>query len=175
MPKKQATGSKRNIPAIAVAICLILYLWYTMPKTVEQLYPYLDLSECTGVTIWVPSGEPPVMTGAEPLSAEEAKALLELFEGRTFRRTLGSIFPPNGRYHRSDPGEFSWNLIFLFEDVTLPDGSGGSGALLHVNNFYGKLDIGSDGKTIYNLSTAGKDAWLQEVMDAIYAAEKAQK
>ena len=70
MQKKQPT--KRSIPMIIAAIGLILYLWYTMPKTVEQLYPHLDLSECTGVTIWVPSGEPPVMTGAEPLSAEKA-------------------------------------------------------------------------------------------------------
>jgi len=33
------------------------------------------------------------------------------------------------------------------------------------------LDVSSDGKTIYNLSTTGKDAWLQAVMNAIYSTQ----
>ena len=170
MPKKQTTAPKQNLPAIAVAICLILYLWYTMPKSVEQLYPYLDLSECTGITVYYEDSAPADFTEVK-LTAQEAAPIVELLEGRTFRRTLGSIIPPNGRYHNPEPGDFTWELFFYFEDVTLPDGSGASGVLLHINNFYGKLDISSDGKTRYNLSTAGKDAWLQEIMDAVYAAE----
>ena len=174
MPKKQTTGSKRNIPAIAVAICLILYLWYTMPKTVEQLYPYLDLSECTGATVWYEDESPSEFNKVE-LTAEEAAPIVKLLEERTFRRTLGSIFPRGTLYHTPQPGDFQWELFLDFEDVTFPDGSGGSGSLLHINNFYGKLDIGSNDKDYHSLSTAGKDAWLQEVMDTIYAAEKAQK
>ena len=171
MLKKQPTGPKRNVPAIAVAICLILYLWYTMPKTVEQLYPYLDLSECTGITVYYEDSAPADFTEVK-LTAEEVAPIVEFFENRSFRRTPGSIIPPKGgRYHNPKPGDFTWELFFSFEDVTLPDGSGASGVLLHINNFYGKLDISSDGKTIYNLSTAGKDTWLQEILNAVYAAE----
>lgn len=173
MPKKQTTGTKRSIPMIIAAIVLILYLWYTMPKTMEQLYPYLDLSECTGITVWYEDGTSTDMTEVK-LTAKEAAPLLELFESRTFRRTLSSIFPRGTWTHQTTPGsenDFQWELIFFFEDVTLPDGSGGSGALLHFNNFYGKLEVSSDDKGYHHLTTSGKDAWLQEVMDAILTAE----
>jgi len=171
MPTKQTTGPKRNIPAIAVAICLILYLWYTMPKTVEQLYPYLDLSECTGVTIWYMDDNSVGVSEIRTLSAEEAAPFVDLFEGRTFRRTLGSIFPSNGEVHRTQPGDFFWSVLFLFDDVTLPDGSIADRALLQVDNHWGKVSISSNNKAVHKLSTAGKDAWLQEVMDAIYATQ----
>ena len=172
MVKKQSP-SKRSIPAIAVALVLLVYLWYTMPKTVEQLYPYLDLSECSGITVYYEDEVPADFTEVN-LTAEEAAPIAELFENRSFRRTLGSLFTPNVRHHNPKSGEFTWQLFFYFENVTLPDGSTGSGVLLHVNNFYGKLDISSDGKAIYNLSTADKDAWLQAILNAVYAAEQAQ-
>lgn len=139
-----------------------------MPRTVEQLYPCPDLSECTGITAWYEDGTSTGMAEVK-LTPEEAAPLPEPFEGRTIRNP----FPRGTWTHRTTSGgenNFQWELVFFFENVALPDGSGGSGALLHFNSFYGKLEVSSDDNDYHHLTTAGRDAWLQEVMNAIYTA-----
>ena len=60
--------------------------------------------------------------------------------------------------------------VNVFENVPLPDGNTGSGAVVRLNNFFGELSLrGYDGKT-YPIRTSGQEEWVGAVMDALWTA-----
>jgi len=60
-------------------------------------------------------------------------------------------------------------ILLCFEDVTLPDGSVGSGTLLHIDDFFGALTVSFDG-TDWRCTAEDQAAWRTEIMDVILRA-----
>lgn len=75
-------------------------------------------------------------------------------------------FPRGTRIHRTEPDDFQWDVYFVFEHVEFPDGSTGSGAMLHFTNWYGAFDIHFNGEThVYQVSD--QERWGVQVLDTI--------
>jgi len=92
--------------------------------------------------------------------------MLELFEGQRFRRSLWNFLPRGTKTHRFEEGDFKWEALLNFENVTLPDGSKARGSVIRVSNFFGLVEIHFDGDTI-RCDIRDKESWLKEVMDII--------
>ena len=56
--------------------------------------------------------------------------------------------------------------MFRFEDVLFPSGDMGSGDMLHIENFYGDIDLSFDGEQM-NCSVKNQEQWLKDVMSII--------
>lgn len=181
--KKFRLTKKRLILLSILALLVIAALIYTRPMTVEQLVG-LNLDRSVAITAEYRIGPAPPSDSDEPLFTEltltpedpEFEQLLALFQGRTFRRTLGNLLP-HGKTRTCAPTEeeFWWNLDFCSGvPVRLPDGSTVKHALLHVDNFYGLLEINGLGNTL-RCTTQHKNAWLAEVVEILSAAETAKQ
>lgn len=157
---------------IALAVLVIAGLWFARPLTIEQMVPGLKLDACVGMTAYYtddPRGTRD--KGVELSLGEEGfSALLELTRERKFSRSPFWWIPTGTKTHRWEDGDFKWELMLLFENVPLPDGNTGSGAVVRLNNFFGELSLrGYDGKT-YPVRTSGQEEWIGAVMDALRTA-----
>ena len=163
------TGKKirRIILLIIAALLIAAALIYTRPMTIAQHCPGLDLSECQQIRGYYHDGTTVALVQfiLEPEDPAFAQ-VMELFEGRTFRRSLRSLLPQGTRTHRTQEGDFQWEVYFRFEQVPLPDGSTVSGDILQFNNFYGELDLSFDGDS-WRVTTSKQKQWLTEVMKVI--------
>lgn len=148
-------------------------LWFARPLTVGQMYPGLELDACVGMTAYYTDdskGEPNRRTELSP-GDEGFSSLLGLLQGQAFSRSPLWWIPTGTKTHRWEDGDFKWELMLLFEDVPLPDGSAGSGAMLQLNNFFGELDLrGYDGNT-YPVRTSNQEQWVRDVLEIALAAE----
>ena len=165
MKKTQKT---KLLILIAVAVVILAaYLIYSRPMSLPQMYPMLTLDQCTEIHGYFRIEEQPEQTRFTVSASDEAfQDLCDTFYGRRYRRSLRSIFARGARYHRVEPGDFQWEVYFHFEDVELPDGSFGSGAMLHIQNWYGELDLYFDGERV-SLHTDDEEAWCKEVLNLI--------
>lgn len=153
---------------IAVAaVFLAAYLIYSRPMSLSQMYPMLTLDQCTEIHGYFRIEEQPGLTKFTVSTSDEAfQDLCDAFYGRTYRRSLRSVLVRGARYHRVEPGDFQWEVYFHFEDVELPDGSIGSGAMLSFQNWYGELDLHFDGEHV-SFHTDDEEVWGREVLDLI--------
>ena len=136
---------RRRRVALLTALILLAVLaisFYTRPRSLEDLG--LPPAQCQRIQAWlnnVDNGDTQtlVLTPEDPAWS----ALLGLLETGTFRRSLRDLFPRGTWTHVPTPEdrEHSWRLDLIFDETALPDGTTGSGALLHLNYFYGKLEI----------------------------------
>ena len=171
---------KKKITLIVLAVVILFLaaagLWYTRPMTLEQLCPGIELSECVQLRVYFfqSAEDRPASSGSDELTLTtedpEFSALLGQFQGRTFRRSLLGLLPQGTRTHATSAGDFKWEVIFRFEQISLPDGSTVSGDMLQLSNFFGTLDISFDGET-WRATTGGKNQWLADVMAVINAAQ----
>lgn len=153
-------------------------LWYTRPIALEDLYPGLDLSACDEIRIL----RAVYQTSSSSRDAEEYQftispedtdfsLMLSQFQNRTFRRSLLNLLPRGTWIHNTQEGDFEWELTLCFDEpLILPDGNGVSGALIHLSDFYGKLELSHNGTT-WRCTTTDMDQWLSDVMDIIMAHE----
>jgi len=156
---------------IAALILAAACLWYARPLTVEELCPWLELERCRGVYIDYSTYDDKGLENRITLTAEEELApLLELVQGRKFSRTPFGRLSAGTRTHRLSDGDFKWSIDLSFQDVSLPDGSSGSGYMLHFNNFFGELELGFEGE-YWPVRTADQERWLEDVMGYILAVE----
>lgn len=154
---------------------VVFVLIYTRPRTVEERYPALELSGCVGIEGYYFRG-----TDGEDsrfvISPEDADFddLLELVETAAFRTRLRNLFPRGTKTYSYGEEDFRWNVMLRFADTAQPDGSTVSGTLLHVDDFFGRLELFSavDGKTVA-CSVKDGEQWVREIMDLIekYPAE----
>ena len=178
--KKFQFTKKRLILLSILALLVIAALIYTRPMTVEQLVG-LNLDRSVAITAEYRIGRAPPSDSDEPLFTEltltpedpEFEQLLALFQGRTFRRTLGNLLPQaKVRTYAPTEKEFWWELTFCSDTpIEFPDGSIAKSALLHVDNFYGLLEINGLGNTL-RCTTQHKNAWLAEVVNVLSAASE---
>ena len=165
---------KHSVLLSLAALIVVFCLWYTRPRPLERYCPPLEITECTEIKFFVrtqrgttkedgsywpytESGEL-VFTPGEP----EVERLIELVDGRRFSTRLANLLPKGTRTYRTEPGDVTWDMFFCFENVTLSEGGTGSGYMLHLHNFYGKLDVSYELETVY-ITTTDKDAWLAEI------------
>ena len=154
----------RLIPVIFI---FAIYLVYSRPMTVSQLYPMFTLDKCTGIGGYYNDGTQVDLTKFTiEQGSEEYEKLCEMFYEKEYRRKLADILPRGTRSHRYEPGDFQWEVYFYFEDIEMPDGSRGFGPMLQFKSWYGDLDIFSVGE-YYSCYTNRQKAWEKEVYDLI--------
>ena len=157
---------------ILLAAAVAAGLWFARPMTIEQLCPGVVLDGCVGIQAYYtddPRGDPHKRVELSP-EDEAFSPLLELVREKKFRRSPFWWVPTGTKTHRWEDGDFKWEMMLLFEDVSLPDGSGASGALVHLNNFFGELTLGDYNGRTYPLRTSGQEEWVGEIMDIFLTA-----
>ena len=153
--------------AVAIFCMAAAVLAYTRPLTIEQRYPVLDLSQCTLIRGYFNDG-----TSVEATNFTIAPddphfdEMIKLFQSAVFKTRLRNIFPQGSKTHLYEDGDFKWFVMFQFEDVLFPNGDMGSGDMLHINNFFGDVDLFFDGKQV-NCSVKNQEQWLKDVMSII--------
>jgi len=153
----------------AVLLCMAVFvLIYTRPLTIEQRCPVLDLSQCTliqgsfRVDGTGPENTPFTLTPDDPHFDE----MIELFQSAEFSTNLRNILPRGPKFHPHRDGDYEWSVAFRFENVLFPNGDTGSGDMLHINNFYGDVDLFFDGEQT-DCSVKNQEQWLKDVMSIL--------
>ena len=154
-------------PLVCAVFLLLVYAVYSRPMTVTQLYPALTLDHCTAIHVSYEVAPQTEKTEAVVEKDSEAyRVLCDLLYGQSYCRRLRDLLPRGTRIHPTQPGDFQWEALFFFEDVSLPDGSVGSGAMLRIQYWYGELDIHFAGET-RACRTSGQEAWAEEVLNVL--------
>ena len=98
---KKVHKKKIIIVAIAAALLIVTYLFYSRPMTVSQLYPMLPLDECTKIRGYYDDGTGPAQVEFNiEKDSEEFQKLCSLFYEQDYRRSLRDILPRGTRTHR---------------------------------------------------------------------------
>lgn len=163
---------KKNIRLIVsaiIAICIVVTcLIYTHPQTIEQRYPFLNISDCTEIKGYY-FVEPNIEDiEYHIISADDYRfsELIQLVQSTEFKKKLSNILPQGRKSHRLSDGDFKWDLLLNFDDVAFPNGDHGSGYILHLRNFFGDFSISFDGEEIW-YAVNNQEQWLKEIMDII--------
>ena len=162
---------RRHIVLLGILAVLVLAaLIYTRPMTLQQIGK-VDIAQCESVSGYHRRAPDSEFTSFE-LSAEDERCsqLIDLFAQQKFRRSLANLLPQGGTTHRTQDGDFRWEVGFCFDATDFPDGSTGEGVLVTCRNFFGKLSLfrAYDGKTI-RCTVQDQEAFLQQVYDIISA------
>ena len=150
----------------AVVILFAAYGIYSRPMTLIQLYPELERERCTEIHANCEQyGAVRNKRTADP-GSEAFEQLCDLIYSQKYRRRLKSFFPESTRVHGLREGDFEWEIILMFDAVAFADGYTGSGALLRIRNWYGELEVESNGRRNF-CKTKEMNAWLKQVLEAI--------
>lgn len=157
--------------AALVLAVLAAGLWYSRPLTIEELCPGIQLGACTGAVADYTSYSGPGAAEETlnlPIEGDGLPPLLELLQGRKFRRP--PLFLPAGRRgsHTIRAGDFKWHMGLAFEDVPVRGGTG-SGFVVRLDNFFGELELSFDDK-IWRVGTPDQEQWAADVLAQLQAA-----
>ena len=164
---KKARTKKLLIAAAVLLVLAVVYLVYSRPMTIQQRYPMLTPEKCVELRGYYRVGlEQELQEVSFDKNSEEFAALFDLLYGQEYHRSLRDLVSGGTRVHVTEPDDFQWEVLFFFEDVTLPDGNMGSGTMLQIQNWYGELGISFDGEqTEYD--TDGQEEWAKEILAVI--------
>ena len=162
---------KKWFLSIAILAFLVLAaLIYTRPMPLEALCE-ADIMQCKAV-FGTHFREPQAEDTHFEFPADDTRCaqLTALFAQQKFRRSLTNLLPQGGTTHRTQDGDFRWEVGFRFDVTDFPDGSTGEGVLVTCRNFFGKLSLfrAYDGKS-FRCTVQDQDAFLQQVYDIISA------
>lgn len=147
--------NKKKIRYLKAGICLILvaalslgYLLFSKPMTLSQLYPMIEIEECSEIRGYYGIGSQIDSTEFYfDKNSEEFWKLLMLFDRQEYRRSLKDILPKGTKTHRIDgTDDIWWDVSLRFDDYSMPDGSISSG-FLRFHNWYSELEIHFDGES----------------------------
>ena len=159
---------KRLLPLGILAVLVLAALIYTRPMTLQEIGK-VDIAQCESVSGYHRRAPDSEFTSFE-LSAEDERCsqLIDLFAQQKFRRSLANLLPQGGTTHRTQDGDFRWEVGFCFDETDFPDGSTGKGVFVQCRNFYGKLSLfrAYDGKS-FRCTVQDQDAFLQQVYGII--------
>ena len=159
---------KRLLPLGILAVLVLAALIYTRPMTLQEIGK-VDIAQCESVSGYHRRAPDSEFTSFE-LSAEDERCsqLIDLFAQQKFRRSLANLLPQGGTTHRTQDGDFRWEVGFCFDETDFPDGSTGKGVFVSCRNFYGKLTLfrAYDGKS-FRCTVQDQDAFLQQVYGII--------
>ena len=153
-----------------LAFLVLAALIYTRPMPLEALCE-ADITQCEsafGTHFCEPQAED---THFEfPADDTRCAQLTALFAQQKFRRSLANLLPQGGTTHRTQDGDFRWEVGFRFDAADFPDGSTYKGVFVSCRNFYGKLELfrAYDGKS-FRCTVQDQDTFLQQVYDIISA------
>ena len=154
----------------AVIICLVCAcLIYTRPQTIEQRYPYLSVSDCTEISGYYyayTSSDTDDMEFNIGADDEHFSELIELVQSAKFKTRLTNILPHTIDTHQLSDGDFKWELMLKFDNLSFPSGDTGSGYILHITNFFGKLSFSFDGEETL-CSVNDQEQWVENIMNLI--------
>ena len=162
---------RRHIVLLGILAVLVLAaLIYTRPMPLEALCE-ADIMQCKAV-FGTHFREPQAEDTHFEFPADDTRCaqLTALFAQQKFRRSLTNLLPQGGTTHRTQDGDFRWEVGFRFDATDFPDGSTGEGVLVTCRNFFGKLSLfrAYDGKS-FRCTVQDQDAFLQQVYDIISA------
>ena len=163
MKKKHKLG----LGAIVILCIAVSCLIYTRPQSMEQRYPYLDLTGCIEIKGYC-FDAPGELEKAFSIksSDDDFGELISLIREARFRTRLENLLPQGTKTHIYAEGDYKWNVILCFDAVGFPDGSTGSGDILGIENFYGDLSFSFDGRTVL-CSVKHQEQWTKRIMDLI--------
>ena len=164
------------LPAFLLLLLIAAALWYTRPRTIQQLCPELDLSNCQSITVY--SGIMPYVELERMVLEKDSpqfQALMEDLQTRTFSPSLTSLLPRGGRSVRVEDGDFRWELHLEFDRLVTPDGNGHAGQLLHLTNFFGSLELEYVLGNSWRVSTPDQEVWLAQVRDLLIEGQNQRK
>ena len=159
--------AKIIIPIILLVALLGVLLFYTRPMTLSQICFGVDVDQCELV-----SGYYFIAPGVDDSpfeinqNDEHFSQILESFDTRKFSKSLVNLLPQGTKTHQLQDGDFKWEIMFKFSDVTYPDGSANSGTLIRVSDFFGVIEVHFNGD-VWRCSTSDKEEWLSDVMSLI--------
>ena len=153
----------------------VFSLWYTRPQTITELCPGIDLGQLNRIHgyyyFYNNSNKAGDDVPFELMKEDEPfAAILDSLENREFRRSLRSFLPENSRSHRLEDGDCKWDIILTFDRLNFPDGSTGSGDVLHIGNFFGQLTIYFNGES-WRCSTDDQADWIESIIQHIRTKE----
>jgi len=165
----------RLLAAVLVIGAAALALLYTRPLTVPEICPAIDFDECSRIHgyyyLYDNSNKAGDDVPFELTKEDEAfAATLDSLENREFRRSLRSLLPESSRAHRLEDGDYKWDIILTFDRLSFPDGSTGSGDVLHIGNFFGQLTIYFNGES-WRCSTDDQADWIESIIQHIRTKE----
>ena len=142
-------------------------LFYTQPVTLSQLYPFLDFSQCAEIHGYYSVGNPAADSqfSVKPEDKDFPK-LMKLVEEKKFRRSLSGLLPSGTKTHRTQDKDFRWEVMLHLENQNFPDGSCGSGDIVRISNFFGKVSVYCEDKS-FLCKMDMNDPWLCEIMELI--------
>ena len=156
------------LPLGILAVLVLAALIYTRPMTLEALCE-ADVTQCQSVfgnNFRAPQAEDTRF--AFPADDARCAQLTALFAQQKFRRSLANLLPQGGTTHRTQDGDFRWEVGFCFDETDFPDGSTGKGVFVQCRNFFGKMQLfrAYDGKS-FRCTVQDQDAFLQQVYGII--------
>ena len=162
---------KRSVKVILsfLVLCVVIVtLIYTRPLTIEERYPVLELSQCELISGRFRRDGTDVEDTSFTISPEDPHfdELIDLFQSAEFKTKLRNILPHGTKVHPYQDGDYKWEVTFRFEDVAFPNGDIGSGDMLHIDNFYGEIELFFDGQQT-ECSLKNQDEWLDDIMSII--------
>ena len=158
------------LPIGILAFLVLAALIYTRPMPLESLCG-VDITQCKAV-FGTHFREPQAEDTHFEFPADDTRCaqLTALFVQQKFRRSLTNLLPRGGTTHRTQDGDFRWEVGFRFDATDFPDGSTGEGVFVSCRNFFGKLELfrAYDGKS-FRCTVQDQGAFLQQVYDIISA------
>ena len=156
------------LPLGILAVLVLAALIYTRPMPLEALCE-ADITQCQSVFgnhFRAPQAEDTRF--AFPADDARCAQITALFAQQKFRRSLANLLPQGGTTHRTQDGDFRWEVGFCFDKTDFPDGSTGKGVFVQCRNFYGKQTLfrAYDGKS-FRCTVQDQDAFLQQVYGII--------
>ena len=148
-----------------VIICVIVFcLVYTRPHTIEQRYPYLDISKCTKIEVsyydWTDTDYISFVIDSDAAHFSE---LIEIIRSTEFKTRLKNLLPEGSKSHPYREGDINWEIECCFDNVLLPDGSS-SGSILCIQYFFGDLSFTVNGE-IVSCSVESEEQWTKKILD----------
>ncbi len=161
---------KRLLLLGILAVLVLAALIYTRPMPLEALCE-ADITQCQSVFGYHFRAPQVEDTRFEfPSNDTRCAQLTALFAQQKFCRSLANLLPQGGTTHRTQDGDFRWEVGFCFDATDFPDGSTGKGTFIQCRDFYGTLRVFTaiDGKT-FRCTTSEQEVFLQQVYDIISA------
>lgn len=162
---------RRHIVLLGILVILAAAAFiYTRPMTLEALCE-ADITQCQSVFGYHFRAPQVEDTRFEfPSNDTRCAQLTALFAQQKFCRSLANLLPQGGTTHRTQDGDFRWEVCFNFGLTDFPNGSTGKGTFIQCRDFYGTLRVFTsiDGKTL-RYTTSEQEAFLQQVYDIISA------
>ena len=162
---------RRHIVLLGILAVLVLAaLIYTRPMPLEALCE-ADITQCQSVFGYHFRAPQVEDTRFEfPSNDTRCAQLIDLFAQQKYRRSLANLLPQGGTTHRTQDGDFRWEVGFCFDATDFPDDSTGKGTFIQCRDFYGVLRIfNAVEDETFRCTTSEQDAFLQQVYDIISA------